>query len=113
MHPSRRSKCSFDQMSLTTEREIGQTRRRNQEARNSSRPQSPLVVQRKQLQKDLDDWRVLITRSDLRRLQEITDRVEHMNLFNRKVPVKEIRPSCSYRVRSHLQRERRVHPGCL
>ena len=73
--------------------------------------QSPLCIQRKQLQKDLDDWKVLMNRSDARRVQEIIDRVEHISLFTRKVEVKEIRPTCAYRVRLRLAKRGRFSPG--
>jgi ATP-dependent protease Clp ATPase subunit len=81
---------------------------------------SPLIIQRKQLQKDIDDFHVLDKHQDARAIQQIIERVQHMAMFNTKYdiggvrsivqsnkqcqsivmsPVKSISPPpCSYRV---------------
>ena len=67
-------------------------------------PNSPLIIQRKQLQKDIDDFHLLNQRKDARAIQQIIQRVEHMAMFNRKsIPSSSIslspKPSpisCSY-----------------
>jgi hypothetical protein len=71
---------------------------------------SPLFIQRKQLQKDLDDFNLLNQRQDARAIQQIIERVEHMALFNNKksnnessqsifISIKKSIPTpCSYQV---------------
>jgi hypothetical protein len=84
---------------------------------NETNQNSPLVIQRKQLQKDIDDFNLLNKRQDARAIQQIIERVEHMALFNKKSPTNEVKStnkssqstfipirkslstSCSYRVR--------------
>jgi hypothetical protein len=76
----------------------------------------PLSIQRKQLEKDIDDFHILDKRQDARAIQQIIERVEHMAMFNRKyhidgnessnkqsqsiiIPtIKSISPLCSYQV---------------
>lgn len=76
---------------------------------------SPLLIQRKQLQRDLDDFQILEKHDDVRRLQQLIERIEHMSMFNPKSPStieeprgqlrstgipssKPLSQSCSYRV---------------
>ena len=42
----------------------------------------PLVIQRKQLQKDLDDFDLLQKGHDQYKIQQIIERIEHMDMFN-------------------------------
>lgn len=65
---------------------------------------SPLVIQRRQLKKDIEDFLVLSQRQDARKIQQIIDRVEHMAMFNTRL-VTQPAPSivistriCSYQV---------------
>ncbi|CAF0901317.1 unnamed protein product [Rotaria sordida] len=51
---------------------------------------SPLFIQRKQLQKDIDDFQILNKRQDVRTIQQISERVEHMAMFNRKYDTTQI-----------------------
>jgi hypothetical protein len=50
----------------------------------------PLAIQRKQLQKDIDDFQILDKRQDARAIQQIIERVEHMAMFNQKSDVSPI-----------------------
>jgi hypothetical protein len=86
---------------------------------------SPLVIQRKQLQKDIDDFNLLDKRQDARAIQQIIERVQHMALFNKKSPINEVKStnqpsqsifiplktslpsiSCSYQVRFQYKNKR-------
>lgn len=48
---------------------------------------SPLFIQRKQLQKDIDDFQMLNKRQDVHAIQLIIERVEHMAMFNKKLDI--------------------------
>ena len=43
----------------------------------------PLAIQRRQLQKDIDDFHILDKRQDAHLMQRIIERVEHMAMFDR------------------------------
>jgi hypothetical protein len=45
---------------------------------------SPLIIQKKQLQKDIQDFHILNQRNDFKAIQQIIQRVEHMAMFNQK-----------------------------
>ena len=54
---------------------------------------SPLFIQKKQLQKDIDDFNILTQRQDARAIQQIIERVEHMAMFNRKYHISQVQSS--------------------
>lgn len=69
---------------------------------------SPLFIQRRQLKKDIDDFEILDQRKDLRAIQHICDRVEHMSMFHqRTTPInKSMTRICSYQVCLNDRREK-------
>ncbi|UJR24844.1 hypothetical protein I4U23_006213 [Adineta vaga] len=58
--------------------------KQNEQLLQESNENSPLFMQKKQLQKDIDDFHLLDTRQDARAMQQIIERVEHMAMFNKK-----------------------------
>jgi hypothetical protein len=89
--------------------------KQNEELLKETNRNSPLFIQRKQLQKDIEDFNILDKRQDARAIQQIIERVEHMAMFNKKydlgdiglnkqcqsivIPTKQsILPACSYQV---------------
>lgn len=68
---------------------------------------SPLFIQRKQLQKDLHDFHILNKCQDAYEIQQIIDRVEHMEMFNRKCDKNEFRSI----VQSNTQSQVRIEPN--
>ena len=81
----------------------------DQQLIHEKNPNSPLIIQRRQLKRDIDDFAVLNQRKDARAIQQIIDRVEHMAMFNPKASLRlatQPTPSivttriCSYQVRS-------------
>jgi hypothetical protein len=76
--------------------------KQDQQLLNETNLNCPLTIQRKQLQKDIDDFDILNKRQDIRAIQQIIERIEHMSMFNQKCylnPNKEFQSiSCSYQV---------------
>ncbi|CAF1391467.1 unnamed protein product [Adineta steineri] len=65
--------------------------KQNEQLLNETNGNSPLFIQKKQLQKDLDDFHILDKRQDARAIQQIIERVEHMAMFNTKSNINEIK----------------------
>ena len=57
---------------------------------NETNINSPLFIQRKQLQKDLNDFQILEQCQNLPAMQQIIERVEHMAMFNKNYHVDEV-----------------------
>jgi hypothetical protein len=93
--------------------------KQNEDLLKETNRNSPLFIQKKQLQKDIDDFHILDKRQDARAIQQIIERIEHMSMFNQKyhfievesnkqsqsiiIPTqKSISTSCSYQVNSKL-----------
>lgn len=84
--------------------------KQNEDLLSETNPNSPLFIQKKQLQKDIDDFNILNKQQDARAIQQIIERIEHMSMFNKKYqPQSIVTPinrqsilssssSCSYRV---------------
>ena len=95
----------FDQMNQQLHEKFSQQDRQLIAETNLN---SPLFIQRRQLKKDIDDFQILNQRKDLRAIQQICDRVEHMAMFHqRTTPI--IKPMttriCSYQVGENDGRE--------
>ncbi|CAF1035192.1 unnamed protein product [Adineta ricciae] len=58
--------------------------KQNEQLLHESNGNSPLFIQKKQLQKDIEDFQLLEQRQDARAIQQLIERVEHMAMFNRK-----------------------------
>ncbi|CAF3326680.1 unnamed protein product [Rotaria socialis] len=65
--------------------------KQDEELLRESNRNSPLFIQRKQLQKDIEDFLILNKRQDARAVQEIIERVERMTMLNRKYDIREVK----------------------
>lgn len=73
--------------------------KQSEDLKNENNKQSPLFIQRKQLQKDIDEFQIFDQRKDLAKIEQIIQRIEYAQIFNQKQHVQINIPSkCSFQV---------------